>query len=90
MFPVGCAVRLCCLGLEELLQLLACLELLVRQTEEFARLVVCHEAPFDSEALVRHGFANHVEPVKLGLLALLIPPQLLVEVIVYFLTPILE
>ena len=60
------------------------------QTEEFERLVVRHEASFDSETLVCHGFANHVEPVKLGLLALLIPPKFLVEVIVYFLTPILE
>ena len=76
--------------IEELLQLLASLELLVRQTEEFERLIIRHESPLDSEALVRHGFADHVEPVKFSLLTFLIPPKLLVEVIVYFLTPILE
>ena len=76
------------LVIKKLLQLLATLELLVCQTEQFERLIVRYKAPFDSQTLVCHCFTNHVESVQLGLLALLVPSQLLVKVIVDFLTPI--
>lgn len=48
---------------KELLKLSACLELLVRQTEQFQGLIVRHEATFDAQALVCDLFPNHVEPV---------------------------
>ena len=47
------------------------------QPEQFESLVICHEASLDSQALVGNLLPNHVEAIKLGLLALLVATQLL-------------
>ena len=55
------------------------------QPEQFESLVIRHEASLDSQALVGNLLPNHVEAIKLGLLALLVATQLLWDVIHHFL-----
>ena len=77
------------LVIKKLLQLLATLELLVCQTEQFERLIVRYKAPFDSQTLIGHCFTNHVESVELGLFALLVSPKFLIKITIDFLTSVL-
>lgn len=62
---------------EELLQLLAFLELFLSQPQQLQRLVVLDEATLDSKALFSDLFPDHVEAIHFRLFALLVPPHLL-------------
>lgn len=63
---------------EQALQVFALLQLIVSKAKKLEGLVVSDEAAFDAQALVSDFFANFIETVKFGLLALrLVPPQLL-------------
>ena len=66
---------------EQALKFLTPLQLLLRQAEHLKRLFIGDKAAFHSQTLISYNFSNHVEAIDLGLLTLLIPAKLLMEVV---------